>query len=345
MDNNITGMDGENSSAGYSNISDGYYADNSTPNHIENLKKASICILILLIVVGVFGNIISFVVFLKGRRCSRNIFSLYFKALAIADLYVLISHGIPFALMIYDYSLNIFAIHDVMCKFAVLNYPVCFQVSAWITVAVTIDRTITINSSVRYHKLTSAKYIYMKIVLIIVIFIAANVYFSVNAHIYILPGEQFCYSSQEESALTYHLFSVVVTLFILPVVITTVCNVILLRVMYRRAANTSGMGLTPATAMLRRTTARHTTYKVIAICVLQFVANAPMAIISGIHTLEVFKVITSVQLYSLFYDVQTFQGIRHVNVVLMYLCSSFNFILYCMVGSDFRRDLKDIFML
>lgn len=123
--------------------------------YYEKCELVKLIIIILVVVFGVIGNLLSLLVWIKGDKCSKISCSMYFRLLAATDLVVLIvSCGFPF---FYEYVTNIPVSvleypenHTLYDEF---NYlvPVLFfkrvgpQISPWLLTVITIERMLSLT--------------------------------------------------------------------------------------------------------------------------------------------------------------------------------------------------------
>lgn len=112
-----------------------------------------ICFLFLSIVIvsGIFGNIVSLVIWSKGRQSREYVCATYFKLVAVSDICVLAVAGTYELFRLYPVSYNVAEYSDFVCKgvtFGRLFFP---QISTWLLVVLTVERLLSITFPLRYH--------------------------------------------------------------------------------------------------------------------------------------------------------------------------------------------------
>ena len=99
--------------------------------------------LALIICFGMVGNIISFLVWTKGKRCRNLPGGIYLRALAIADSVVLcVSAADRAAGLLFEVRPR--NLNNILCKFETTMFHFGIIVSTWIVVCFTAERTIAV---------------------------------------------------------------------------------------------------------------------------------------------------------------------------------------------------------
>lgn len=112
-----------------------------------------ICFLFLsiLIVFGIVGNIVSLVIWNRGKQSKKYVCATYFKLVAFSDICVLVVPGTYELFRLYPVSYSITKYSDFVCKgvtFGRLFFP---QISTWLLVVLTVERLLSIVFSLKYH--------------------------------------------------------------------------------------------------------------------------------------------------------------------------------------------------
>ena len=283
------------------------------------------------IVIGVSGNIVSIIVWTKGPRCSKTLFTFFFKILAISDIFVLLVPGTEF-LLHYNpsQSISFRNINNSLCRFFNFSVNFGFEFSAWITVMLTFERTLALFLPFKFYKPSRKLMVcrFFTVFVIILVLVVANISYIINIEIVYTYEineignsteeflKQMCYFSSESSAYT---FMVTVLCFHIgiPVPLTIICNVIIIVKLCRRN------NLTTVSNNVRNKSIKHLTILTVCISIIHCLSTLP-------ETLFWLDVISR----------------DEHNMVLSNVCLYFNnslhCLLYCLVGSEFRHDLKHI---
>lgn len=107
--------------------------------------------LAIIIVFGVIGNILSLLVWSVGKQCRIMSCGYYFRLLAIADIFNLLISGIAMLLEISPAYIILYDYNNFFCKFVPFSAHFGVQWSSWITVSVTIERTVSITSPMKFY--------------------------------------------------------------------------------------------------------------------------------------------------------------------------------------------------
>lgn len=95
----------------------------------------------VIIISGICGNILSSVVWCTGEKSKKSKCSIYFRFLAIIDLAVIFLPGALTYLAV-SLKINLMDLSKIFCMTYMFSGSFLMQVSAWITVALTIERTL-----------------------------------------------------------------------------------------------------------------------------------------------------------------------------------------------------------
>lgn len=308
----------------------------------------------ILVIIGTFGNVLSFVV-LNRRHRIRTSTSTYLSALSICDLFVLYI-GLLRQWIRKAFDFDIRASNDNVCKvhFYLLNFTLHF--SSWILVAITIERAISV------WKPHVAKVECTRHLAVIVLLVEAIVLMVLNGHFLfgvkiriVTTGDKngthpnnsvsTCDPTTMNESYTsfmYYIWTWIdfTVVFFLPLLILMACNIVIitnikrsrrfqrevLNQTTRMTLNTSQKPLIPLTAMLL------TLNSVFFVCV------GPITVfsigqfhwwaydVSG-HTVAVQRLLWAV-----------------VNI-MMYINNAVNFLLYIMCGSAFRAEVKGLLLM
>lgn len=95
-----------------------------------------------LLVFGIFGNVMTIIVF--RRMDDKSAMSTYYCALALSDMLFMFS-GLPLQnWLLYQFNINVPCIHDVTCKISKASKHISSVWSAWYLVAMTMQRAASV---------------------------------------------------------------------------------------------------------------------------------------------------------------------------------------------------------
>lgn len=292
--------------------------------------------LVIIICIGVPANIISYIIWSRGTKCRSTACSVYFKLLAISDLLVLLipapidvinkanvgAHFLPNNVLRLEY------LYDFVCKCYNFSFNFFPQVSAWITTSLTIERTISICFPLKLYRTNASKRAYIVMSVIVLAGTALNVpeliYRSIA--VYDIPYQyqgingtftyQVCKITSTLTITTY--ISFIIFTSSLPFITLTVCNIIIL---VKLCTSLSARSET------RQRSIRNMTKITVCVSIVQCVSNIPRAIYEHFNMINVDGV-----------------GYNYIEFafICFYLNNGVNWIMYCLIGHDFREDLKDM---
>ena len=335
-------------------------------------------ILSLMICFGVVGNLISFLTWMKGKRCRHLPGSTYLCALAVSDNLILCTSGVKYAIELL-FTTNLWNLNIVACKLLHTTWHLFFLLSTWIVVSLTIERTIAVVQPLKRAIRTSKKREIIMVLFYFVVFLLINLPFTVGAEMLessiisqgyddsatftngtfglslnisnsdASPTEQ--EQTQEKVTLKktcqadpdsfyfkyedeYHNWFIdFVLLFSAPVLILTVCNVIILVTLCRQKTALEGAE-SRQYGKSSRSVSGPLTARVIALSAVQCISVGPFSIAALIP-----GVLPNVQ------AVDTIQFINRMFIIMAliwYLNNCVNFVLYSLFGKAFRRDCIEV---
>ena len=212
----------------------------------------------MLVILGTLGNILAAGV-LARRRFTGLSTSVYLQALAVADtLYLWVNR------VTLDWLQDVFGVHvllssDWACRTVLYLFYNSYEVSAWLVVAVTLERTLVVTLP---HK---AKAICTRRRAGTLVFLIVGAMLLVNAHIFFTmairetPEGRLCYLQAQYSVRTVFLLTMVdVSLYsFLPCLILFTSNLIIISRLWRQQrarSATLGWRCPPMIAQTRRVT-------------------------------------------------------------------------------------------
>ena len=288
---------------------------------VDTSSTALFYTLAVIISVGVVGNVISLVVFHRGKQSSSLAWSAYFKCLALADNFILLVLGMELLLVLSPANIYVRFHNEWLCKFF---HCICYfgiTTSTWIMVVMTVDRTLSLCFPLKFRIDTSAKWIYIKICCVLLALLGISLF-----HLTVVTyGFGFCYVILRDtfSAIYFHWY-IPVLVFIVPFVINGACNTIIVCTLWKRARRTAA--LSEQSIGRRVNAAQNFTFRVLAITIFHMVSVLPYGIF---QLMFYFKIPVS-------------QSEFIITNVIFNLNSGVNFFLYLAAGGDFRSDLKEL---
>ena len=320
-------------------------------------------ILFIIIILGICGNIISFLVWTKGRRCKKLPGGIYLRSLAVSDTLALCLSAINEAITLVS-GFSPQENYDFLCRIDMIGKHFGLMVSTWIVVCFTLERTFAIFRPVAHSHLISNKGTITLMVAVFSIMFILNfpfgiVYSETDIAVLQTPatkddhtgisgnesGSPTTKASETGSMIVgyrkacsadlssffnylngYHLWFIdAILIFLLPFSLMTGSNLIVLYLLTSR-----------------KTTARSTLDSKIRAVTLRAV------IISVAHCLTAGGFTMSVLIPGF---LSTAFGVKHsqeyyimkVTEVLAYMNHSINFLLYSCFGTDFRHDFVELF--
>ena len=348
--------------------------------------------LVIIIVLGVFGNTLSFIIWTKGKRCSSNRGAVYLRFLAISDILVLCIPTLELTIALLKPALILRDLNPVFCKVIPISPFFCVQLSTWIVVCLTVEQTSVVCRPFK-SLARSSKWRQYGIILIVTIvsfldnlprFLASNwgvkslapsyenvsnlatvsngidsdkstdsfidttptERFNASREIYtqrsvsMVPDHVLQNGSYKEPTLTYACvfvsfsspwYTYIVQLgmiSVLPILILTTCNIIILTKLLRQKkkltkgdSRKDGRGQSSLVSIM--------TARTVAISIVQCVTTLP---------------IMSWVIYFLFHtgDDSTVVPFRICNTIY-YLNNAINVLFYCVLGRSFRQDCVALF--
>ena len=301
---------------------------------------------------GIVGNVLSFIVWTKGRRCKRLPGGIYLRALAVSDTIALCIPAANAAVGLlsgnYPDKMTSF-----FCKLESMGRHFGLLVSSWIVVCFTLERTIAIfhphNST---DSITKRRTIYI-VTLIFIVNCALNIPYGVvndiystagnaqHGHLHNMSTDTNTTPSLNNKAATegyrqdcgcdpssffslmnwYHTWLMdFVLIFIVPFTLISICNTAVLFVIVTRGKSLQSTHGSRAVGV---------TIRAVAVSVLHCLTTGPFAISLQVpgYLSRALTVKYSQEYY-----------INKVILLLAFLNHAVNFILYSFFGSDFRGD-------
>lgn len=306
-----------------------------------------------IIVLGTVGNILSLLVWLKICRC-RTSTACFLAALAVADLLSIFIGGVNF--WISEVTLtDPRSINRATCKFMVYMDFTCQFISAWLIALITSERAVCLWFPHAFRKVCKPMQAGGIVFIVTVIMFLLCTPFLVGSDIVSVPYTEVspvrkcifvdtpAFKLVEDEGTWYYLEGLVH--FILPFVIIIVSNIsITIKVL--GVANSQRRWYQGLRERLRRTAQGKkllttVTLRTIVLSVAFCFGVGPIHLCGYKETLQDKKIINNVTHIGGKMDKPPPEYICFV--ILMYVNNAVNFLLYCLIGSSFRRDLRKLF--
>ena len=320
---------------------------------IKNTNFIQGVTLIVIVVLGIAGNITSFITWTKGKRCRKFPGTTYLRALALSDTLVLCFPGTQFAVLM-TFEVELKDLSEVTCKLYDAMGHFCALVSTWLVVSLTLQRTVAVCAPLKSANWNNKRREVIVTVVLIIMFFALNLPYGLGYRMGLTSEERSPWNATDIGNHTnttaldavpvisnrttetpsdprkclddptaflhkYHVWLIdIALLFVVPFSFLIICNVILLmKIFHRHDAITSPDSLSHK---------RHgkdfgfasMTARVVSISVTHCILVGPVAITGLVPD---FPLPTYIMLH-----------------VLFFLNHSVNFIFYSLVGTAFRRD-------
>ncbi|XP_045196298.1 galanin receptor type 2-like [Mercenaria mercenaria] len=293
------------------------------------------------IVLGVLGNIFSLLVWVKGRRRKTST-ARYLSALAVADIIVLLTTALEFWLS-YVVYLDIKVTGTFTCKFFYFMAFFAPSLSAWILAAVTIERALSVWIP---HKINVAcQPVTAVVVSGVVSFLLCLLYLPILTSVDVVDVYTPTSTWKECSPLSDTIYRQnlhawfyidLCIFFLLPFVVMLICNVsILAKVVclaQKRSASLHARGQNQTSAKSKKML-KTVTRRIVILTIAYIVCNSPLSVLN---------VILSSSKADYIVEAEHVQFYRIPFHVLMFVNNGVNFLLYCLIGSGFRKDFMSI---
>ena len=316
-----------------------YYGINSTGaiaketvdvGHVDFWKTVQFASLAVIIPVGIVLNTLAFLVFVTSHRMRNSVPGRYFLSLAAADNLVLIAELLSWLnsststgpILGLNFRDNI----DVLCK--VINFLRYGSriLSSWITVAITAERYVSVAYPLRaISSYNRVKPIIVVCVEIVVCFALAS-YSIFLLEVKMYEGNLIClYPNAKLYMAILVVINGILGELLIPSVVVLVLTILIIKNMFlasrRRRNHLSAAG--------KRNDMQFPTIALLAIAITFLVVRTPYMIIFLLqHTL------------SDSFDTRTLYVAHKLAYVLAVSNYSLNFILFCITGESFRKELK-----
>ena len=289
---------------------------------------------LVLTVIGTTGNVLSVITFCS-RRCRKSSFTVYLGALAITDSICLITA------LVHTWLFRVFRpdlghYGTASCKIIVSFTYFFSQVSSWLVVTVTVERSLCSFYIQFYRKTKSVRFGFVTVGILVTVLAIFNSHIPYGITYSYYNNNTFCGFVNDSYAnffVTYYLWFDTTIYFGIPIIIIIIGNsatVIKVYKTQRAVTRTTSIGLLIANQMTRKS--RNVLIITLMVSVSFIVCLSPPTLFFALKPL----------IYNKDQFQQSFEEQVAECVVYMLYClnCSINFYLYMLSGSRFRRDLK-----
>jgi hypothetical protein len=305
----------------------------------------AVIIMIVEIVIGFFGNVLSLIVWNRGKECCKMACSTYFKILASSDILTLISFLIGIVIPhFFDISETSYC--GIIGRISAGLIPFAPQLSAWVIVSIALERMLSICFPFRFRKEGFRRRAWIACIVIIVVLLGLN-YKTYICSSFVTDnvfGISLCICIDESSGAGIQKVSIVWFLCILPLVFMISCNIVILAKLFmirksRQRLNSSN-----------RQSRQGTFNKLcISASLLHCVSVLPLTFMAYFY-FELFTSDKTDNLYAIYNVFNNIAALFPNNIVALFsmsialfiLNNSLNFLIYCFSGRNFRSDLKEM---
>ena len=304
----------------------------------DRMVLAQIILYPFLLFFGTFGNVMTIVI--HKRAALTSSLSVFFIVLAVADLMLLYSNCFK-AWLSFVFSFNLSRQNNVLCKLFIFTLYVSGVLSAWTLVAMTAQRAVCVLWPHRANLLCTVRRSKVIVVSMVLFIAAIHSHLLYGFHVETDSGRRRCVMIDEYQPF-YHeiwLWVDVLIFSLLPWMCLAVSNSLLvwkLNVSVREAAVSLGSG--QADMMnARKQKATSVTVTLMAVSAAFLVFTFPISFIQIYDFLQWMKgSLTNLDSSQAIY--YTWQ----ISYPLWYANSCINFYIYCLTGSRFRTEAKQI---
>ena len=291
----------------------------------------------ILLVVGLFGNVLSLLV-LRCTRMSRSRCSLLLSTLAVVDVLVLYT-GLLRQWLIQLVQVDIRTLSDAGCKIHIFLTYYSSHLSSWTLLLVAVERMVSVCAPLQAQKWCSRRkmVIYWTLITVALAMLDSILLWIMGLidYTYILnSGNKTiteCAFKEEYQHLNYDVFYWIdfILLCLIPLIVILTCNttiIVKVTCLRKKVNNHSSVSSRKVSS---------TTIMLTLVCVVFLLTTTPLAV----YFLG----------YDVFFDETTAHGTSQIFLMysvtnlIYYSSNAINFLLYCVGGSQFRRATKTVF--
>lgn len=283
-----------------------------------------------LMLIGLVGNVMSFFI-LRHKSMARHSTNVFLAALSIADLIVLFV-GLLRLWINEVADVDFQNMSDFMCKFVnVLTYS-SSQFSAWLILAVTVERYIVVCHALQASRWCSRERARKTVIILAIVFILINSHLVWTIGIRTDRGKPECEGLGKYEFLVRKVFPWIDAALYstIPVIAISLFNILIIRQVLNATHSRKSLQQVPLNNIeLKRRSKNKSSKLTIMLLTISFafcVTTLPMNVV----------MIASLQVSNNPKEMAKLWLVRTTAELLMYLNHSMNFFLYCATGQKFR---------
>lgn len=299
----------------------------------QRVLKARRVLLPVAVVLGVFGNVMTIVVISTMTSHKSSSLDSFYCALAVSDLCVVLAGPLPKTIAdFFDYDM--YKAHVVPCKVLHYSYNAAGAISAWLLVALTTQRTLSVTWPHRVSSACTTGRIRLVIAAVVAVFglLYSHILYGVGI---VSSGRCDVISASYNDFLTSFAKVDLVLFSWLPFLVLAVTNTI----MIRRLRETLALPELNAFSDLKTRRARKVnsvTLTALTVSLTFMVLTMPMAV-ANLFTISFTFHPTDADGYV------RLQSLKVLGFVCAYFNCSLNFYLYFLTGERFRAEFRQLF--
>ena len=300
----------------------------------------------LFLLVGLTGNVISFLVFSR-KRMRDTTASVYLRFLSVFDTLVLLTSVLRHLIRNFTY-MDVRKFSDFACRLHVWVSSSSRQVAIWLLCVIAIDRMLLIKHPIwAKANCTKKRSIYVGLTMALVLFTLDSPTFmfyqrrelythSNETNASVLTGYACTHSTQTFKYFSTKIKSVLILLLfsIAPVICLAYCNIILLKELTRRHHKKQTRRVNTAMKVKEQLELRSVTKMLVTVCIFFIIITVPGCIYLVLEPYLLDRAIP--------YDASISSMMNAILACLLYSNNTFNFILYCVSGQLFRKELSEM---
>ena len=300
----------------------------------------------LFLLTGLCGNFLSFMVFCRKRMCKTTA-SVYLRFLCVFDSLVLLTSVLRHMVLNYTY-MDVRKFSDFSCRLQIWVSSSSRQVAIWLLCVIAIDRMLLIRHPIwAKTNCTKKRSVIISSVMTSVLFILdspmfmfyhrAEVFmFSDATNTSVLIGNSCTYSSEDFNNFTKKIKSILILLLfsIGPIICLTYCNVILLKELTKRHHRKQIRRINISSKVKEQLELRSVTKMLVTVCIFFIIITVPGCIYLVTEPYVLDRKVPE--------DAAISKMLNAILGAVLYSNNTFNFIMYCVSGKLFRKELSDM---
>ena len=273
----------------------------------------------LLIIIGTCGNTISGAVVLRKKQ-RHHASSVYILALAIADTTLLLVGSFIFPAWV-NFDITIYS--HTACKFQRLIMFWMINNTSWILMSISIERMVAVWWPLRVRTLFTRKVARIQVTVLVFASFLVNIHIPWTFAIVRSEGGLHCIVTDKFRRMTWEWINKIITP-VIPFLTMVTCSVLIVfKIIKSKIRRSAG----------RSRKIPRITFSLLLVCLFYIICGMPISV----TLIQMDRLVT---LYGCCYTINI---ILPSAMLLILSNSSLNLFLYCLRGSKFRAELRDMF--